>query len=1270
MKTKETTSGTDKSMQVEGGENTPSVAPPSFNLTSDAPLQGFGMEETAEMEGGSMQNAPIQRQPDPTTPGDDETHTVQRGETPRALATRFGVTVEALKAANQVHTWNINGRSVEGFEAGQEITIPASPSTVADNTTADPVAEPIADPVAVPATVAPVVVADNAPALDEPATADEAAEVTREADDLDRAHMFSSSDHNFAASRWENRDDTTTSYAETFEDRVAEELETEFGRAITHAEVLALIQTETEAGNTEQAEEYRRQLFRANQYAVVETLDVDQTDSGRSTNQANRSYRGDQDHRLYGPTNSDTYCNIYAYDAVTALGGYIPRIWWYERYENLAIAAMEAGTDFDTDVTYGETVREMNANSLNAWFDRIGEHFGWREASDMEEAQNSANEGNIVVLSAANINAARSGHISMIMSEREQHQADRVNDEVTVPLTSQAGSSNHKYDTGSSWWNNASHTNGKAWIHEGQADSPLLTPEQLGLANTETAEQEETVADNAVANTETAGPVVNEAGPTATGGETTNETTTEGATTATAQNDDTIVISHGIMQMISEGSFAGNSDDVRKPHFPENLRLFAPIAQGEVVAAEDRYNVSSTNRYTPSASGIFKIKRNLRRHVAGDYDTPVANGERVATGKNNSGVTIGFGYDIGAAWNVGDKAACKAEFLAAGISESDADSLADCVGLRTTVAGKKAAQLRETMEITAAQAMNLLSVAMGRYEGNIIDGAVHPALEEVFVYISYWQGTRGGSSEVAELYDAADGKSGAEQFQAVLDRMDAKGWNTGAYVKIQRYIRTIKGYLEDGKEVTVVDSTNLEDLLGGENDTFRVVNDATNGTKDYHEQLTGEAQPETPTTTTGGTTTTTPATTTDSPALTPGDAGVRSHTVVSGQTPAQIAAQYGVSVDALLAGNRVHTWNIGGREVQGFQSGQVILIPAGGTVSPAPVTAPRVSPSIPVAPAAPAGGGTPAEQVNAQYKLYSDGSLSMPALARALKPYATSNGSLVVGVMDKLGWSSKDNFSYALSNNSSNSELAGFSRSLLTRMSSELDTYFTMSAGANMGQKARIDAALGTGLARAASAGVARAGSIAASTGGNEPMISTEEFAAGETMTTQDEYQKGNAYIPFEGASGTSYAKGDAISDSDAKSFYGAKPTWCNQFAFDFIRQSTQDDPFGGINQLNYTATAMMDYMNNHSDVFESVAFNDAWDKIGDGDLVIFATAGHISIGYPTADGDMETRNVSGTDYNFGKVIQAGASTGIMGLNYAWGSKKFPSINIYRYTGK
>ena len=53
-------------------------------------------------------------------------------------------------------------------------------------------------------------------------------------------------------------------------------------------------------------------MFQCHQYAIVETLNV--TASAR-----------------YQPGSGKTYCNIYAYDFVTAMGGYLPRVWWMDK---------------------------------------------------------------------------------------------------------------------------------------------------------------------------------------------------------------------------------------------------------------------------------------------------------------------------------------------------------------------------------------------------------------------------------------------------------------------------------------------------------------------------------------------------------------------------------------------------------------------------------------------------------------------------------------------------------------------------------------------------------------------------------------------------------------------------------------------------------------------------------------------------------------------------------------------------------------------------
>ena len=240
------------------------------------------------------------------------------------------------------------------------------------------------------------------------------------------------------------------------------------------------------AGDTATAEAIRDLMFRCNQYAIVETLNV--TASAR-----------------YQPGEGKTFCNIYAYDVVTAMGGYLPRVWWTDA----AWTKIQGGAEIVTleelrrmkkekeDVSnvvapeYGVTVGEQNANALTKWMHKTGAEFGWSAAADMEGAQTAANTGSIVILLAANKVASKSGHVSVVLAESNDHQAgrDETTNQVVVPLQSQAGSKNFKYSaeagapgsTGKKWWEDSKHKDGAAWIFGGAIQSPLVTPEEIGV---------------------------------------------------------------------------------------------------------------------------------------------------------------------------------------------------------------------------------------------------------------------------------------------------------------------------------------------------------------------------------------------------------------------------------------------------------------------------------------------------------------------------------------------------------------------------------------------------------------------------------------------------------------------------------------------------------------------------------------------------------------------------------------------------------------------
>ena len=241
------------------------------------------------------------------------------------------------------------------------------------------------------------------------------------------------------------------------------------------------------------ADGVRARLFLANQYAVIDTLKVD-------TSPRYQPLRDTADADGDGNTTETikTYCNIYGHDVARALGGYLPRVWWY----NSSIKKIQAGNEVALkygDPDKGGTVGELNANSLHAWLTTWGDRYGWREAADMEEAQEAANEGKLVVAVARRNNPKRSGHVTVVIKEApadlfsssapaasvsgNTHLASRKpNGALVIPLQSQAGVSNFKYGYRNRWWDDSEHTGG-FWIYEGEVDSPIASAEELGQKN-------------------------------------------------------------------------------------------------------------------------------------------------------------------------------------------------------------------------------------------------------------------------------------------------------------------------------------------------------------------------------------------------------------------------------------------------------------------------------------------------------------------------------------------------------------------------------------------------------------------------------------------------------------------------------------------------------------------------------------------------------------------------------------------------------------------
>ena len=276
----------------------------------------------------------------------------------------------------------------------------------------------------------------------------------------------------------EEDDVFTMSLNEVFALHCENFIQEELGADVTHADVIAGIAMADSCGRHDVMDAIHAFKFRVEQYAWVETLNV-------------------EDSERYQRDSGGTYCNIYAYDLIRAMGAYIPRVFWYdaalkrindgatvvtvEEWERLGAEARET----HIAPVYAETVYEINTNTMTGWMDDHGSDFGWMKASSMTEAQDMANSGHPVFILAGSTRG--SGHITVVLAEDGTHTALRDEDsgEVLQPLQSQAGANNRKYDSdsarGGTWWSDNRHVDGAAWIHVGGSTPPIPMPEKYTI---------------------------------------------------------------------------------------------------------------------------------------------------------------------------------------------------------------------------------------------------------------------------------------------------------------------------------------------------------------------------------------------------------------------------------------------------------------------------------------------------------------------------------------------------------------------------------------------------------------------------------------------------------------------------------------------------------------------------------------------------------------------------------------------------------------------
>ncbi|HEY5934755.1 MAG TPA: DUF4157 domain-containing protein [Kofleriaceae bacterium] len=202
------------------------------------------------------------------------------------------------------------------------------------------------------------------------------------------------------------------------------------------------------AGDHGTADEIRIRLFAANQHALADALLI----PGSTRHKPVANAEG-----------QDTWCNVYAFDVVNAMGGYLPRQWWTDD----AIEDFAAGEEPSS-----ARVTQLTANQLYDWMEDWGvPHFGWDSVTTPEEAQAEANLGRIVIIlaSTGDEDIAGSGHVSVVMTKTEDRQpptATETNNEY-VPLQSQAGAQNFATNAEGVPREQVGGTGRRAWWNDG-----------------------------------------------------------------------------------------------------------------------------------------------------------------------------------------------------------------------------------------------------------------------------------------------------------------------------------------------------------------------------------------------------------------------------------------------------------------------------------------------------------------------------------------------------------------------------------------------------------------------------------------------------------------------------------------------------------------------------------------------------------------------------------------------------------------------------------
>lgn len=1028
-----------------------------------------------------------------------------------------------------------------------------------------------------------------------------------------------------------------------FDEALPEQITMIFGEELEVADIRAQIDQAVADGKPDEANELEKKLFQANQYAVVEALNV--TKSSR--------YKADR---------GGTYCNVYAYDVVSAMGGYLPRVWWtddsIDKINNGEAVKIKFSLDENTD-----TVREMRANHLTDWMKAYGASFGWRKATSVAKAQEAANDGKIAILLAAKINPKKSGHVNVILPETEQHKAkyDAAGN-FDMPLQSQAGGSNFKYSSthySNEWWNGSLYRDGAAWIYEGESNSSFLTPEELG-------------------------------GMDHGGGGQTSNSSPEGQSGT-----------RGLFGSLSS-QFTARQDHTRTPRPGDYGQPTNPTQQTAVRSTA----TPSPSDMNPALKGVIMGQSVLKNGDKGDGVAFIQRG------------LIQLGFSVGPDGADGDfgdntETAVKAFQTAYGLSVTGQVDKQTVLGAMTVGGSGRASQLALAGSMVGTTAGTAAPSGTITTTGNTTNSSSNPgsfqdnpdAYHDVASRItSVMEG--GSPSSLNTEKDGGIVSYGVHQatlasgaLELVVEHYLASSQTSTA--------STLKGYMSKvrTKDKSLQTDTAFHTALkaAGKEEVMKVAQDKV-FFKNYWKPAVDQAGNygiQSPlgyallydTNTQGG-----------MEAVTNRAIGVCGGMIgeeVNGKTisEAEFLLAYvderekrlneiadanekkGKLKKAEMLRNSVYRTKgfralikAGNLNVTG-PSGEVNIIGPGehnytitgyegsvGTSSSPSATsdtnnAPILSDETPET-------ATEPTETLSDLEAASHNATLQKVLAGDKVLRIGSKGDAVEFMQKGLRW-----LGYDIGPAGADGDFGGNTDSAVRAFQGDYGLSVDGDVGKNtltVGLQVLFGYQPTTQAEQETTSDAPSDQSIdipdVKESNGADDLISI-----GKALLGDDRYTKGHAYVGFTGAiTGKEYKPGDVLDAKDAVARYKtAKPTWCNTFARDLVKHFLGEDPFGG---RDLTSTDMYNFMLKNDEIFtELSSINVAWSEINNGEIVYFCAPGHISTGVPTPKSEMQHRTYKNVPYHFGKVIQAGKTNAHMNLSGAWTGDDFHTIKVFKY---